>query len=128
MAAPHTSSAKPETSDPLRSLRRNRCNYALPKNHCPNRSDWRLLPGKSPERLSPYYQLHCEFGTPLMITCRNDGGEPLYVCEEHAKELGYPASLGENASSLSGQAAKDKEEEGPAEAIPIAGPRKAGSD
>src|SRR6185503_12011213 len=103
------------------------CNYALPKDHCKNRSDWRLLPGKSPERLSPHYQLNCEFGTALMITCRNDGGEPLYVCEQHAKELGYPTSVGENAASPCGQADELKESERSARTEPIAGLKKAAS-
>jgi hypothetical protein len=54
---------------------------------CTNRSAWRLPPGKTPERLSPYYQLDCDFGTALVLIWKTDGTEPLYLCEEHAKEL-----------------------------------------
>jgi hypothetical protein len=127
MAAPYTSSAKAEKHDPLRPLRLGRHNYALPKGHCTNRSEWRLLPGKPPERLSPYYQLSCDFGTSLMISWRNEGGEPLYVCEAHAKELGYPADVCASAGKLSGPAGRKKEREASAQPAPIAGPEKASS-
>jgi len=127
MAAPYTSSVKLEKHNALRPLGRGRYNYALPKGHCTNRSEWRLLPGKSPERLSPYYQLNCDFGTSLMISWRNEGGEPLYVCEAHAKELGYPADVCASAGNLPGQAGRNKERETSAEAAPVAGPEKASS-
>jgi hypothetical protein len=64
---------------------------------CKNRSAWRLPPGKPPEALSPHYQLDCDFGTSMVISWKNDGTEPLYLCEEHAKELG-PAPVRTNTS------------------------------
>src|SRR5579862_5655622 len=87
MAASHTISAEAKKDNPRRLRWVDRCNFALQKNLCVNRSEWRLLPGKPPERLSPYYQLVCEFGTSVMTSWAKDGNEPVYVCEEHAKEL-----------------------------------------
>src|ERR1700680_4409405 len=109
MAAPH-SSAKAQEDNALRPLQRGR-HYALPKNHCANRSEWRLLPGKPPERLSPYYQFGCEFGSSLMIAWTKYGNEPIYVCEEHAKELGHSADVRASADNLSSEARKNNEEE-----------------
>jgi hypothetical protein len=60
----------------------------VPKRHCTQRAEWRLPPAKPAEHLSPYYQLGCDYGTPLMTTY-NDGEttEPLYLCETHAAEV-----------------------------------------
>lgn len=72
MAAPDTSKAKATVQKP----------------RCANRSVWRLPPGKPREPLSAHYQLDCDFGTPLVILWQTDGTEPLYLCEQHAQELG----------------------------------------
>src|SRR5579862_7722796 len=82
----HPDSATAQEEVALRPLQRGG-NYSLPKGHCTNRSQWRVPPGKPPERLSPHYRLDCEFGSSLMLIWRNDGTEPIYLCEEHAQEL-----------------------------------------
>src|SRR5579862_2744955 len=123
MAASH-SSVKAQEENPLRPLQRGH-NYALPKSHCANRSEWRVPPGKPPERLSPYYQLDCEFGSSLMISWRNYGSEPIYVCEEHAKELGHSDDVRASVGSLSGEAGKNNENE--TSAGPVAVPKNASS-
>jgi hypothetical protein len=125
MAAPHTS-AKAQDDNPLRPLKRGR-NYAMPKGHCTSRSEWRVLPGKPPERLSPYYQLACEFGSSLMLSWRSEGSEPVYVCEEHAKELEHSAPVRESASSPSSEAGKNNKKETSIGAEPVAVPEKASS-
>jgi hypothetical protein len=58
------------------------------KKQCTNRAAWRVQPGKPPERLSPHYRLDCEYGSSLVLSWKNEGYEPVYVCEEHAKSLG----------------------------------------
>jgi hypothetical protein len=124
MSAPH-SSAKAQEDDSLRPLQRGR-NCVVPKSHCTNRSAWRVLPGKPPERLSPYYQLGCDFGSSLMLLSgRNDGCEPVYVCEEHAKELEHSADA--RAAAGNGSSELGENHETPAEAAPIAVPRQASS-
>src|SRR5271165_3892625 len=99
--APRPSSAKDQETSPFRSFQRGR-DYALPKSNCPNRSEWRVLPGKSPERLSPYYQIGCEFGSALILSWRNEGSEPVYVCGEHAKQFEYCGARA-SASEVSGE-------------------------
>ncbi len=62
----------------------------MPKRYCTSRAEWRLQPGRPAESLSPHYRLDCDYGTGV-ITCWEDGGsEPIYVCENHAKQLGRP--------------------------------------
>jgi hypothetical protein len=125
MAAPH-SSAKAQEGNAQRPLQRGR-NYALPKSHCTNRSEWRVLPGKPPERLSPYYQLDCEFGSSLMIALRKYGYEPIYLCEEHAEELEHSAGVRASAGNPSGAARENNENETSAEAGPVAVAKQASS-
>src|SRR5580658_9171949 len=115
MAAPHIS-AKAQEDHSLRPFRRN-LNYGLPKNHCKNRSEWRILPGKPPEPLSPYYHLGCEFGSSLMLCHRDEGSEPVYVCQEHAKELGHATDVRASAGELSKEAGKNGAEATSAEPI-----------
>lgn len=119
--APRPSSAKDQETSPFRLFQRGG-NYALPKSNCPNRSEWRVLPGKSPERLSPYYQIGCEFGSALILSWRNEGSEPVYVCGEHAKQFEYcgARASGSEASSET----NEKEEEMASEdgAVPSAAP------
>jgi hypothetical protein len=60
----------------------------VPKRLCTSRAEWRLQPGKPAEALSSHYRLDCDYGT-TVITCWQDGGsEPIYVCENHANQLG----------------------------------------
>ena len=60
----------------------------MPKRLCISRAEWRLQPGKPAEALSSHYRLDCDYGT-TVISCWQDGGsEPIYVCENHAKQLG----------------------------------------
>src|SRR5579862_3840437 len=118
MAAPHRN-AKPQDDNPLRSLQRGR-NYALPKSQCTNRSVWRVLPGKPPERLSPYYQLGCEFGSSLMLlSWRYEGCEPFYVCEEHARELEHSAAARVSAVSQSIEASTNNEIPAPSAQVTV---------
>ena len=64
------------------------------KHPCKNRSEWRLPPGKQPERLPPYYQFACDFGTPLMLAIKDvQRTEPIYLCGTHATETGHPTVL-----------------------------------
>src|SRR5687768_13935843 len=68
---------------------------SLPKHTCKNPSEWRLLAGRPPERLSSYYHFACDFGTSVMGCLKaDDRSEPIYVCEQHAAELGYAAAAG----------------------------------
>ena len=61
----------------------------MPKRHCTSRAEWRLQAGKPAEPLSAHYRLDCDYGTPV-ITCWADGGsEPIYLCENHAKQPGH---------------------------------------
>jgi hypothetical protein len=85
-------SSRTQDDKTLRAQRRGR-NYSMPKSRCKTRSEWRVRPGKSPERLPAHYHLECEFGSDVMLSWRDDGVEPLYVCEEHAKEIAHLAEL-----------------------------------
>ena len=61
----------------------------MPKLHCTHRAEWQLTPGKPAKRLSPHYQLGCDYGTPVIaIYKESDGVEPIYLCESHAAEVG----------------------------------------
>jgi hypothetical protein len=65
-----------------------RYNCRVPKRPCSQRAEWRLVPGKAPQRLSVHYQLACDYGTPLItIFKQSDGNEPVYLCEAHIAEL-----------------------------------------
>jgi hypothetical protein len=121
MALPHTS-AKAKEDDRLRLLQRGRA-CAPPKSHCPNRSEWRVVPGRPPERLSPYYQLICEFGSSLILSWRNEGSEPVYVCEEHAKGFEHSADVRASTGSRPSETSKNNETEDSAEAEPLADPK-----
>ncbi len=55
--------------------------------HCKKRATWRFPPRKPAERLSSYYGLDCEYGTSLMTRWQGGGTGPLYVCDDHAKNL-----------------------------------------
>lgn len=119
---PRLTLAPKKTPDaPQRPLQRGRT-YALPKGRCTSRSEWRVLPGKPFERLAPHYQLACEFGSSLMAAWRNDGIEPVYVCEEHAKELGHSAQPRASVTNPYAETGKNKnnETETSAEARPSA--------
>ena len=122
--APPPSSAKDQENGPFRVFQRGR-NYALPKSTCPNRSEWRVLPGKAPERLSPYYQLGCEFGSALILSWRNEGSEPVYVCGEHAKEFEY-SGVRASASGRPNETSKNGDQEisseGEPDPVPVAVP------
>ncbi len=59
------------------------------KHPCKNRSEWRLPPGKPPERLPQYCQYACDFGTPLMLALNDvQRSQPIYLCGTHATEIG----------------------------------------
>jgi hypothetical protein len=66
-------------------------NYRVPKQHCTDRAEWRLLPGKPAGHLAAYYQLDCDYGTASMASWENGGSEPIYLCESHAKGVGSSA-------------------------------------
>src|SRR5205085_9296100 len=70
-----------------------RYNYRVAKLHCRMRAEWRFQPGKRAERLSAYYRLDCDYGTAVMICWQNGGIEPVYLCEDHAKESGRPDAV-----------------------------------
>lgn len=77
---------------------------------CANRSEWRFTPGKSPERLSPYYQLPCDFGSSLIASWGSEeGSEPLYFCESHAKGFLSSAASSKGLATAARQQAKKKE-------------------
>jgi hypothetical protein len=72
-------------------------NYCVPKHHCTDRAEWRLLPGKPAEHLAAYYQLDCDYGTASMVSWESGGSEPIYLCESHAKGVGFS---GDNSSGV----------------------------
>ncbi len=55
---------------------------------CSSRAEWCLQTGKAAKTLSPHYRLGCDFGTPVVVLWKEGGGEPIYVCDSHAKQLG----------------------------------------
>jgi hypothetical protein len=104
MGLNHTSSSPAERHNP----------------QCTNRSEWRLPPGKHPERLSPYYQLACDFGSSLMVAWgTEEGTEPIYLCEAHAKQF-----LSSAACPGVKSVGQYEERQKGVEAGPVAGPPK----
>lgn len=88
-----------------------RYNNRVPKRPCTQRAEWRLTPGKPAERLPGHYQLDCDYGTALItIYKESDSIEPIYLCENHAKEVGGPAK----SASGSAPAARATETKRPA--------------
>ena len=67
--------------------------------HCKKRATWRFPPRKPAERLSSYYGLDCEYGTSLMTCWQGGGTGPLYVCDDHAKNLELERDLRRFGSS-----------------------------
>jgi hypothetical protein len=55
---------------------------------CTSRAEWRLQTGRDAKPLSPHYRLDCDYGTAVIILWKEGGGEPIYVCPDHAKQLG----------------------------------------
>lgn len=55
---------------------------------CTSRAEWCLQTGKAAKTLSPHYRLGCDFGTAVIVLWKEGGGEPIYVCDSHAKQLG----------------------------------------
>ena len=106
-------------------MARNDTVNSRPEKHspqCPNRSEWRMPPGKPPERLSPYYQLPCDFGSPLIASWgTEESTEPLYFCESHAKQFLSSANSRPNPASV----ARHKEKKKEAEPGPVAQSQKA---
>jgi hypothetical protein len=60
-----------------------------------------------------------------MIAWTKYGNEPIYVCEEHAEELGHFAEVRASADDLSSEARKNNENETSAEAGPVVVPKQA---
>jgi hypothetical protein len=60
---------------------------------CKNPAVWRLPPRRPAERLSSHYGLDCEYGTSLMTCWQGGGSGPLYVCDDHAKNLEFERDL-----------------------------------
>jgi hypothetical protein len=80
----------------------------VPKRNCIQRAGWKLQTGKPAEALSANYRLDCDFGT-AVVTCWEKGGsEPIYVCENHAKELGPSREHGPEARILTGESEQTK--------------------
>jgi hypothetical protein len=55
----------------------------------------------------------------MLLSGRNEGCEPVYVCEEHAKELEQSGDAGANAGSLSGEAGTRNETSAEAAAVGV---------
>ncbi len=55
---------------------------------CTSRAEWCLQTGKAAKTLSPHYRLGCDYGTAVIVLWKEGGGEPIYVCDDHAKQLG----------------------------------------
>ena len=97
MVARHSNADRVEAGNSLRSF----------KPCCKNDSVWRLPPGKSPERLSPYYRFACDFGISVMTALSSaDRSEPIYVCAEHANELGFSTDVPANRNEPAHQTDK----------------------
>jgi hypothetical protein len=62
-----------------------------------------------------------------MIAWRKYGNEPIYVCEEHAKELGHSANVRASAGNLSGEVEKSTKNETSTGAGPVGVPKQASS-
>lgn len=79
----------------------------MPKRACTNRAEWRLVPGKSAQRLAAHYQLECDYGTAVItIFKESDGNEPVYLCESHVTQVVRPAKNGAGESSNNGKPAE----------------------
>jgi hypothetical protein len=67
------------------------------KRNCTSRAEWRLQTGKPAESISAHYRLDCDYGTAVIVCWEKGGIEPIYVCENHAKQLGPSRSHGPEA-------------------------------
>jgi len=56
---------------------------------CKKYAAWRIHFEKPAKRLSMDYCLDCEYGSWLMTFWQGAGGGPLYLCDEHARILGF---------------------------------------
>lgn len=64
---------------------------------CTSRAEWQLQTGRPAKPLSPNYRLDCDFGTAVIVLWKEGGGEPIYVCDSHAKQLGRSRDHGPDA-------------------------------
>jgi hypothetical protein len=64
---------------------------------CTSRAEWQLQTGRPAKPLSQNYRLNCDFGTAVIIPWKEGGGEPIYVCDSHAKQLGRSRDHGPEA-------------------------------
>lgn len=69
----------------------------MAKSNCTSRAEWRLQTGKPAESISAHYRLDCDYGSAVIVCWKNGGIEPIYVCENHAKQLGPSRSHGPDA-------------------------------
>jgi hypothetical protein len=67
------------------------------KRNCTSRAEWRLQTGKPAESISAHYRLDCDYGSAVIVCWEKGGIEPIYVCENHAKQLGPSRSHGPEA-------------------------------
>src|SRR5215470_15985120 len=77
---------------------------AVSQLHCTSRAEWRLQTGKPAKSLSPHYRLDCDYGTPVIISWKEGGSEPIYVCDGHAKQLGRSREHGPDAYLITARA------------------------
>lgn len=76
----------------------------MPKRVCTQRAEWRLVPGKSAQRLAAHYQLECDYGTAVItIFKESDGNEPVYLCESHVAQVVRPAKNGASDRANNGK-------------------------
>lgn len=93
MPVRHSGSTSAEKRKPLRPH----------KHRCKDRSEWRLSPGKIPERLPHYCQFPCDFETSLMLSLNSpDRSEPIYLCEPHAREFADSTAARTSSTQSSG--------------------------
>lgn len=85
-------------------------NLAVPKRHCIERAQWRLVLGRDAARLSEHYKLDCDFGTPVVdIYKTGESTDPVYLCEKHigqvprARARGSEIRLVESAVEISAE-------------------------
>ena len=77
----------------------------MPKRVCTQRAEWRLVPGKTAQRLAAHYQLECDYGTPVVtIFKESDGNDPVYLCESHVTAVARPVK---GAGDRSRETSKD---------------------
>ena len=55
------------------------------------------------EALSVHYRLDCDYGTAVIVCWEQGGIEPIYVCENHAKQLGRSRDHGPDARIITAQ-------------------------